>query len=194
MNEIEGVGSIAAAIVAFISFLYFIKMSKIQSGSTSLLNMMDMKNHELLTEVTIVKEKDKKLPQKEVIEIISYLNLVSKLYLNSSINSNMLRTFEGVILKIFDRECVREEYQKIYNDFKFNIKAGEPPYINLIYTRYILLSSNNLINKKVFLYNKRSKLRMNQMKSKFINNPDHVFLWKLSEKPFMPLEEIEKLH
>lgn len=180
----ELVISTASLLVSLTAFILTIKINTIQASSSALLQMMDMRKHQLLSEVRFLSssESEEQLSPEEIIEILSYLNLVCKLYLNSAINNNILRTFEGVIIKIFNEDEVIKEYEKIYSDFKTNLSSGEPPYINLIYTRNIIINANKIVKKDSFLAYQRMLIFMSWLRFKFNILPNNSDLWKLSSK------------
>jgi hypothetical protein len=111
---------------------------------------MNMQNKEVLNEIEIDSD-HKELDHATIIEALSYLNLVSKLYLNHCININMLRTFEGVMIKLLNNEKAQNIYKDIYYEFRDTLMTAEPPYINLIYTTNLLVGVNKRLNKRTFL-------------------------------------------
>lgn len=173
----------ASLLVSLISFILTFRITTIQKNSTALLQMMEMRKSNLLTEISfpIANSRSRKLSSEKVVEILGYLNLVCKLYLNSGINNNILRTFEGVIIEVFRREDVVKEYGKVYLDFKEDIKTAEPPYINLIYTRHILLKANELINRREPFSFQRMLILMAFLRFKFVFMPNIDFWWSLSK-------------
>lgn len=176
-----------ALLVSLVSLLLTLRINTIQANSAALLQIMDMRKSSLLTEVGFSNSKDqcRKLSDEQIIEIFSYLNLVCKLYLNSAINNNILRTFEGVIIDIFKEEDAYALYAKEYTKFTTPPQRGEPPYINLIYTRKILLEANKIINNnsffpywnywKMLFFMRRCRFRFNVF-------PNMKSFWTLSEK------------
>ena len=75
--------------ITVISILLFLRVYWIQAGSNSLISMMNMQKKEVLNEIEI-EGNCKELDRKTIIGALSYLNLVSKLYLNHCINISML--------------------------------------------------------------------------------------------------------
>ena len=179
-------------LVSLISFILTFRITTIQKNSTALLQMMEIRKSILLTEISfpIANSRSRKLSSEQIIEILGYLNLVCKLYLNSGINNNILRTFEGVIIEVFRREDIVKEYGKVYLDFKEDIKTAEPPYINLIYTRHILLKANELINRRKPFAFQRMLILMAFLRFKFIFMPNIDFWWSLSKSVATPSKKL----
>jgi len=171
-------------IVTILSIYLFLRIYWIQASSASLINMMGIQKHHILNEVDFVNSIQ--IDRDTIIEALSYLNMVAKLYLNNSINFNMLKTFEGIMIKLLEREDVREEYQKIFNEFRDVIKTAEPPYINLIYTVDILKKSNCLLKKgfpfTVYALRIFPKLK----KTAFHFNPGSRYKWQIAGNVFLP--------
>ncbi len=136
--------------ITVLSILLFLRIYWIQASSNSLVSMMNMQKKEILSEIEFA-EPDEKLKRMTVIEAFSYLNLVAKLYLNHSINTNMLKTFEGVMIKLLNDQVAQEVYREIFFDFRDNIKTAEPPYINLIFAADMLVTSNRMLNRRGWL-------------------------------------------
>ena len=134
-------------VITVISILLFLRVYWIQASSNSLISMMNMQKKEALNEIGIGNN-NIELDRKVIIKTFSYLNLVSKLYLNHCININMLRTFEGVMIKLLNNKKAKSIYREIYYEFLNNIKTAEPPFINLIYTTDILVTLNKILNKR----------------------------------------------
>lgn len=134
-------------VITVISILLFLRVYWIQASSNSLISMMNMQKKEALNEIEIGNN-NIELDRKVIIKTFSYLNLVSKLYLNHCININMLRTFEGVMIKLLNNKKAKSIYREIYYEFLNNIKTAEPPFINLIYTTDILVTLNKILNKR----------------------------------------------
>ncbi len=111
--------------------------------------------------------------------------MVSKLYLNNSINFNMLKTFEGIMIKLLERDDVCLVYEKIFYEFRDVIKTAEPPYINLIYTVDILKRSNILLKKgfPCSLYALRVYPRLK--KTAFHFNPGSSYKWQIASNIFL---------
>ena len=135
--------------ITVISIMLFLRVYWIQAGSNSLISMMNMQKKEVLNEIEI-ESTHKELDHETIIEALSYLNLVSKLYLNHCININMLRTFEGVMIKLLNNKKAQKIYKEIYYEFRDIMKTAEPPYINYIYTTNLLVSVNKRLNKRSF--------------------------------------------
>jgi len=81
-------------VITVVSIMLFLRVYWIQAGSNSFISMMNMQKKEILNEIEI-DNTHKELDRDTIIRALSYLNLVSKLYLNHCINVNMLRTYEG---------------------------------------------------------------------------------------------------
>lgn len=137
-------------VITIISVVLFLRVYWIQAGSSSLISMMNMQKNGILNEIEFGVTAEK-LDRKNIIKALSYLNLVSKLYLNHSININMLRTFEGVMIKLLHAEITKKVYKDIYFDFHDNIKSAEPPYINLIYATNMLVNLNIILNRRTLI-------------------------------------------
>lgn len=154
-NLIEGIlpnqlaMEVLQLIITVLSVILFLRIYWIQAGSNSLVGMMNMQKKEILNEIEFGIHAPE-LDRKSILEAMSYLNLVSKLYLNNSINVNMLRTFEGVMIKLLEVEVTQKIYKEIYFDFKDSIKTAEPPYINLIYATHMLINLNRILNHRSF--------------------------------------------
>ena len=150
--------------------------------------MMNMQKKELLNEIEFGGSCNQ-MDRETIIGIISYLNLVAKLYLNNSINTNMLKTFEGVMIKILCDENVRVLYEKIFYEFKDEIKTAEPPYINLIYTVNLLLNTNRILNRRSFFSNISAWFYVMRKKIYFSTWASSARNWKLAEQVFANIED-----
>ena len=135
--------------ITVISIMLFLRVYWIQAGSNSLISMMNMQKKDVLNEIEI-EPTCEDCDRETIIGALSYLNLVSKLYLNHCININMLRTFEGVMIKLLNDKKAQNIYREFYSEFRDNIKTAEPPYINLIYTTNMLVNINKRLNKRTF--------------------------------------------
>lgn len=186
--------TLISIILAILSLFLFLRIYRIQASSAALVSLMSMRNAELLTEVSFApKEQNAQLlNERQILEILSYLNLVGKLYLNNAITINMLRTYEGVIIDLLKKKEVIKYYLNVYRDFKEK-GAGEPPYINLIYSRYILLKGNFTVNKGLVLSYQRSLLYMTALKLKFNFTPNYGLFDKLCEHPDFQLNDNGKI-
>jgi len=170
-------------IVTVISILLFLRVYWIQAGSNSLISMMNMQKNGLLNEIEI-SNSSKELSRENVIESLSYLNLVSKLYLNHCININMLRTFEGVMIKLLKNEKTKIVYQEIFHEFQTNIKTAEPPYINLIYASHMLVDTNKILNKRALFSPLFSWFYLVYKKIYFNYRSSSLKNWKLASNVF----------
>jgi hypothetical protein len=96
----------------------------------------------------------------------------------------MLKTFEGVIINFLDRPDAIAYYEEKYRNFKQN-DIQEQPYINLIYTRYLLLENNSIIRMRKFwkFSYQYAAIRMTIKKHKFLIAPNDEFLKSLCENP-----------
>lgn len=170
-------------VITVISILLFLRIYWIQAGSNSLVGMMNMQKKEILNEIEFGVNAPE-LDRQSIIEAMSYLNLVSKLYLNNSINVNMLRTFEGVMIKLLEVEATQKLYREIYFEFKDNIKTAEPPYINLIYATNLLINLNRIQNQRHFYSPTQAWLYKMHQKIYFGFRPFSQKNWKLAARVF----------
>ncbi|TCN70620.1 hypothetical protein [Acetobacteroides hydrogenigenes] len=170
-------------LITILSIYLFLRIYWIQASSASLINMMGIQKHHILNEVDFVNSIQ--IDRDTIIEALSYLNMVSKLYLNNSINFNMLKTFEGIMIKLLERDDVCLVYEKIFYEFRDVIKTAEPPYINLIYTVDILKRSNILLKKgfPCSLYALRVYPRLK--KTAFHFNPGSSYKWQIASNIFL---------
>jgi len=144
---------------------------------------MNMQSNGALNEIEISKNA-KELSREKIIESLSYLNLVSKLYLNHCINVNMLRTFEGVMIQLLENEKTKKLYREIFNEFKTNLKTAEPPYINLIYATNMLVNVNRILNKRTWFSPLHSWLYLVYQKIYFTSWSSSLRSWKLASNVF----------
>jgi len=166
-------------VITVISIMLFLRVYWIQAASNSLVSMMKMKKKEVLNEIEI-ESTHKELDHETIIEALSYLNLVSKLYLNNCINTNMLRTFEGVMIKLLNNKKAQKIYEEIYYEFRDTIKTAEPPYINLIYATNLLVSVNKKLNNRNFVSPLFSWFYLIYKKLFFNIRPSSDKNWKLA--------------
>lgn len=174
-------------IITVISILLFLRVYWIQAGSNSLISMMNMQKNGALNEIEISNE-TKDLDREIIIEALSYLNLVSKLYLNHCININMLRTFEGVMIKLLNNKKTKRIYREIYFEFQNNIETAEPPYINLIYATHLLVSTNKILNKRTLFSPFQSWCYLIYRKFYFDLRSSSIKNWRLASNVFKNLD------
>ena len=172
--------------ITVVSIMLFLRVYWIQAGSNSLISMMNMQKKEVLNEIEIG-DSCNNLDRETIIGAFSYLNLVSKLYLNYCININMLRTFEGVMIKLLKDEKAKKIYKEIYNEFRDIIKSSEPPYMNLVYTTNMLVNINKRLNSHSFLSSTISWFYMINKKIFFNIHSSNRRNWSLASKVFESL-------
>ncbi len=177
-------------IITVVSILLFLRVYWIQAGSNSLISMMNMQKNGSLNEIEI-SNRAKELSRENIIESLSYLNLVSKLYLNHCININMLRTFEGVMIKLLKNEKTKIIYQEIFYEFQTNIKTAEPPYINLIYATHMLVTINKILNKRTLYSPLLSWFYLVYQKIYFNTRSSSIRNWKLAAHVFDSIDKPE---
>jgi len=170
-------------VITVISIMLFLRVYWIQAGSSSLISMMNMQKKEVLNEIEI-ESIDKELDNETIIDALSYLNLVSKLYLNHCININMLRTFEGVMIKFLNNKNVQKIYEEIYYEFRDTMKTAEPPYINFIYATNLLVGVNKRLNKRALFSPVFSWFYLIYKKLFFNIRPSSNRNWKLALEVF----------
>ena len=170
-------------IIALVSIILFLRVYWIQASSNSLISMMNMQNKKILNEIEFG-ETGKEIDRKTIIEALSYLNLVSKLYLNHSINVSMLRTFEGVMIKLLDHPQAKSVYHEIFTDFQQNVKTAEPPYINLIYATNMLVNLNTILNKRSWFSSLYAWFYIFYKKHYFTQIPHSKTNWELAANVF----------
>jgi len=151
---------------------------------------MNMQSNGALNEIEISKNA-KELSREKIIESLSYLNLVSKLYLNHCINVNMLRTFEGVMIQLLENEKTKKLYREIFNEFKTNLKTAEPPYINLIYATHMLVTINKILNKRSLFSPLLSWFYLVHQKIYFNTRSSSMRNWKLASHVFASIDKPE---
>lgn len=184
-------GSTIQLLVTIVSIFLFLRIYWIQASSASLIHMMGVQKHHILNEVDFVDSA--RINRDTLIEALSYLNMVAKLYLNNSINFNMLKTFEGVMIKVLGRKDVQEVYREIFLEFRDELKTAEPPYINLIYTVDLLKKSNGCL-KKGFPYTIFAlRIYPRLKKTSFHFNPGSKSKWELASNIFLSKDSIENI-
>ncbi len=176
-------------VITVISILLFLRVYWIQAGSSSLISMMNMQKKEILNEIEI-EGTCKELDRKTIIGALSYLNLVSKLYLNHCINISMLRTFEGVIIKLLNDQKAQKIYSEFFYEFRDQIKTAEPPYINLVFTANLLININKRLNKRRFFSPIHSWFYLIRKKIFFNLRSSSKRNWQLASDVFKPDEVI----
>jgi len=181
-------------IVTVLSVLLFLRIYWIQASSNSLVSMMSMQQKELLNEIELdgSDESCKEMERQTILSALSYLNLVSKLYLNYSININMLKTFEGVMIKLLKDEKVKQIYEEVFYEFRDKLETAEPPYINLIYTTQILRQSNKILNERGWFSPLRARVYISYKKIYFSSRAFSRLNWKLAENVFESRKSTEK--
>lgn len=181
-------GSFWQLIITLASLFLFLRIHWIQASSTSLMRLMRMKRRNVLNEIDL-KNTDK-IKRNDILETLSFLNLVAKMYLNSGININMLRTFEGVMIKVFEVDSIKSEYANVFHEFKNELNTAEPPYINLIYVVDLIKKSNKLLRRKSLFFMLYTRLYFFFKKINFKYYPGSKRNWKLAQSVFsnLPLD------
>lgn len=173
--------ALPAVLIAFLGLLFTIRRILLQVGSASLLSVASMRGKHLLTLLDPQFHCDPERRPSDILEALEFLNIVAKLYLNSCINLNMMRTYEPEVLRLLRNPLVTEEYGRILESFRRDPHIGEPPYINLIYVAHILLRLNSILRGPGGLSYYRSLTLAFVLKLKFRWWPDRRPLWHLCE-------------
>ncbi len=143
-------GSVEALqiVVALLTVLVLLRISSIQSGSTTIATVMATSERLKLSEIALTPVEDQlELKQDEIVQVLSFLNLVSKYYLSGSISVPLLRTWEAAIVYSLRHPKIRDYYKDLYQKFHEMDDIGEPPYVSLVYVRDMLIRSNRRLNR-----------------------------------------------
>jgi hypothetical protein len=99
----------------------------------------------------------------------------------------MVRTFEGIMIKVLEMENVKIEYSRIFHEFETELKTAEPPYINLIYATHLIKKSNKLSRNSSIFMMIYMKLYLWYKKINFKFFPGSKSNWKLARNIFSEL-------
>ncbi len=97
----------------------------------------------------------------------------------------MLRTFEGVIIKLLNDKKTQNIYSEFYYEFRDDIKSAEPPYMNLVYTANLLVNINKRLNKRKLFSPVLSWFYLMQKKVLFSIRSSSKRNWQLASEVFL---------